>query len=135
MGTTSRTWVQLTILQQSSFYHIKSKMTRYQSNEDNLITFLSGFNQVFLGFVVLNILVAICLGVGVQNTRGSDTVDVDFDFEIKTAMDRSKSHSTFVAGLALLTLSAIVFVCVSRAVQNYRRLNSSTTSTTNTLIQ
>ena len=107
-------------------------MTSYQSNEDSLITFLSGFNQVFLSCLLLNILVWTCLGVSIAG----DTVDGDYDFEIKTAMERTKYHSSFVAGLVAITLVAVVFVAVSKVregvfvaaskvLHNYRRLNIS----------
>merc|ERR1712086_1030880 len=102
---------------------IISKMSSYQSNEDSLITFLSGFNQVFLSCLLLNILVWTCLGV--PNSIAGDAMDGDYDFEIKTVMDRTKNHSTFVAGLVALALAAVVFVALSKALHNYRRLNIS----------
>merc|ERR1712153_197641 len=102
---------------------IISKMSSYQTSEDSLITFFSGFNQVFLSCLLLNILVWTCLGV--PNSIAGDTMDGDYDFEIKTVMDRTKNHSTFVAGLVALTLAAVVFVTVTKALHNYRRLNIS----------
>merc|ERR1712168_361103 len=101
-----------------------STMISYQSNEDNLVTFLSGFNQLFLGYLLFNIMMSTGLGVGVQNIR-VDGVDADYGFEIKTAMERMKNHSTFVAALIFLTVAAVVFVSVSRAMQHYRRLHIS----------
>ena len=98
-------------------------MTSHHNSEDSLVTFLSGFNLVFLSCLLLNILVATCLGV--QTTNSIDIVDIDYDFEIKTAMERTQNHSSFVAGLAILTLAAFIYVFVSSVVQNSRRLNIS----------
>merc|ERR1712096_266542 len=100
----------------------RSKMTSYQNNEENLVTFLSGFNQVFLTCLLVNIIVATCLGG--DNINNNDLAE-DYDFELKTALERTKNHSTFVAGLVALTVAAVVFVSVSRVVQNARRLNIS----------
>merc|ERR1712153_206843 len=100
---------------------IISKMSSYQTSEDSLITFFSGFNQVFLSCLLLNILVWTCLGVSIAG----DTVEGDYDFEIKTAMERTKYHSSFVAGLVAITLVAVVFVAVSKVFHNYKRLNIS----------
>ena len=94
-------------------------MASYESNEDSLITFLSGFNQVFLSCILLNILISTSLG------GQRETVSGDYDFEIKTALDRGGKHSTVAAGLIAITVAAVVFVCVSKAVHNYRRLNVS----------
>ena len=99
-------------------------MTSYQNNEENLVTFLSGFNQVFLTCLLVNIIVATCLG-GVNINNNMNDLAEDYDFELKTALERTKNHSTFVAGLVALTVSAVVFVSVSRVVQNARRLNIS----------
>ena len=96
-------------------------MASYQNNEENLVTFLSGFNQVFLTCLLVNIIIATCLGG--DNTK--NILAEDYDFELKTVLERTKNHSTFVAGLVALTVVAVVFVSVSRVVQNARRLNVS----------
>ena len=96
-------------------------MVSYQNNEENLVTFLSGFNQVFLTCLLVNIIIATCLSG--DNTK--NILAEDYDFELKTALERTKNHSTFVAGLVALTVVAVVFVSVSRVVQNARRLNVS----------
>merc|ERR1712202_30287 len=80
-----------------------------------------GFNQVFLTCLLVNIIIASCLSG--DNTK--NILAEDYDFEIKTALERTKNHSTFVAGLVALTVVAVVFVSVSRVVQNARRLNVS----------
>ena len=41
----------------------------------------------------------------------------DYKFEIKTAMERTKDHTVFMAGIIALTFSAVVFVSVDRALQ------------------
>ena len=98
-------------------------MASYESNEDSLIIFLSGFNQVFLSCLLLNILISTSLGG--QSNAARETVSGDYDFEVKTALDRGGKHSTVVAGLIAITVAAVVFVSVSKAVHNYRRLNIS----------
>jgi hypothetical protein len=99
----------------------ESKMAVQQSNEDNLVTFLSGFNQVFLTCLLVNIITATCLGGG----SNKSIMDDDYDFELKTALERTKNHSTFVAGLVGLFIAAVIFIAVSRVVQNARRMNLS----------
>ena len=96
------------------------------NNEDSLVTFLSGFNQVFLTCLLANIIIATCLGeVSMNNNSSQNLMANDYDFEIKTALERTKNHSTFIAMLFSLTVAAVVFVSASRVVQNARRLNLS----------
>ena len=58
---------------------------------------------------------------------GSDKniMDDDYDFELKTALERTKNHSTVVAGLVVMFIAAVLFIAVSRVVQNARRMNLS----------
>merc|ERR1712215_47014 len=101
----------------------RSKMVNFQTNEDKLISFLSGFNQFFLSFLFVNILIGTMDGLGSNGI--DDIIADDYDFEVKTALERTKNHSTFVAGLIILSFSAAIYVFVSRALQNARRLNIS----------
>eukprot|EP00091_Calanus_sinicus_P010101 TRINITY_DN23476_c0_g1_i1.p2 TRINITY_DN23476_c0_g1~~TRINITY_DN23476_c0_g1_i1.p2 ORF type:complete len:105 (-),score=38.94 TRINITY_DN23476_c0_g1_i1:65-379(-) len=96
-------------------------MAAQQSNEDNLVTFLSGFNQVFLSCLLVNIIIETSLGGGSNKT----IMDDDYDFELNTALERSKNHSTVVAGLVVMSIAAVVFITMSRVVQNARRMNLS----------
>ena len=96
-------------------------MAAQQSNEDNLVTFLSGFNQVFITCLLVNIITATCLDGGSNKNIMVD----DYDFELKTALERTKNHSTVVAGLVVMFIAAVSFIAVSRVMQNARRMNLS----------
>ena len=91
-------------------------MTSYQNNERRITIFLSSFNQVFLTYLLLSIVI----NTSMEAMRGKDSEDLvaaDYKFEIKTAMERTKDHTVFMAGIIALTFSAVVFVSVDRALQ------------------
>merc|ERR1712202_114692 len=124
MGSTVLTAVQLTTLRRNKTIALtRSKMASYENNEDNLVTCLSSLNQVFLTCLLVNIIIANCLGrVQITNMNIAD----DHDFGLDTTLECTKNHSsTVVAGLVALSVAAAVAVSVSRVLQNTRRLNIS----------
>merc|ERR1712183_95138 len=123
MGSTVLTAVQLTTLRINKTIALtRSKMASYENNENNLVTCLSSLNQVFLTCLLVNIIIANCLGrVQINNMNIAD----DHDFELDTTLECTKNHSTVVAGLVALSVAAAVAVSASRVLQNTRRLNIS----------
>merc|ERR1711970_1546763 len=91
-----------------------SRMTSYQNNEHRITIFLSSFNQVFLTYLLLSIIISTSMEV-MQGHTAEDLVAADYNFEIKTVMERTKNHTAFMAGIVALTFSAVVFVSVDRA--------------------
>merc|ERR1712243_34797 len=47
-------------------------------------------------------------------------MDDDYNFEVKTAMERTKNHAAFMMGIVALTFTAVLFVTVYWAVLKYR---------------
>merc|ERR1712130_206403 len=91
-----------------------------QNNERRITFFLSGFNQVFLVYLLLNIIFSIGLeGIADSISISDDIVSADYDFEIKTAMERTKDNSSFMAGMVALSFSAVIFVSVDKALQKW----------------
>merc|ERR1711936_1538043 len=69
-------------------------MSTYRTSEDSLTNFLSTFNQVFLGYIFLAVVLSISMGGVLVDSSASDPlVHDDYNFEIKTAMERTKNHA------------------------------------------
>merc|ERR1711955_45091 len=99
-----------------------SRMTSYENNEHRITIFLSSFNQVFLTYLLLSIIISTSMEV-MQNSNSEDLVAADYNFEIKTAMERTKNHTAFMAGIVALTFAAVVFVLVDWAIMKYKHVN------------
>merc|ERR1712098_433341 len=99
----------------------KIKMVSHRTSEDSLSFFLGAFNQLLL----ITTFLAIVLSVGMEGLSSNSTgteplVDEDYNFEIKTAMERTKNHAAFMMGIVALTFTAVLFVTVDWAVFKYR---------------
>ena len=92
-------------------------MASYNTSEDNVVILLSGFNQLFLGFVLINIILVTCLGI--QDSKGNLIIE-DYDFDVKTALERTKNHGMFVGILILLALAAVLSTSISNIFQRPR---------------
>merc|ERR1712002_1262652 len=102
-------------LQHDSNY--SDKMACYRTDEDNLVVFLSGFNQIFLSCIFVNI----CVSVAFEGSAAGTVVAEDYDFELDTALAKGSGHSTMMAGLAFLGLAATMYVMLARLVVEARR--------------
>ena len=99
-------------------------MNSYRTSEDSLTNFLSTFNQVLLGYIFLAVVLSISMeGVLTDSTVSDPLVHDDYNFEIKTAMERTKNHTAFMTGIIALTFAAIVFVVVDWAIMKYKHVN------------
>merc|ERR1711862_825015 len=98
------------------------KMVSNRSSTESLSFFLSAFNQVLLGYTLLAILLSVSMD-GLVNNDSGVLVDEDYNFEIKTAMERTKNHAAFMMGIVALTFAAVVFVTVDWALLKYKNLN------------
>merc|ERR1711909_213448 len=91
-------------------------MSTYRTSEDSLTNFLSTFNQVFLGYIFLAVVLSISMeGVLIDSSASGPLVHDDYNFEIKTAMERTKNHTAFMTGIIALTFAAVAFVVVDWA--------------------
>merc|ERR1712142_1047060 len=98
-----------------------NKMVSHRTSEDSLSFFLGAFNQLLL----ITTFLAIVLSVGIEGLSNTSTgleplVDDDYNFEIKTAMERTKNHAAFMMGIVALTFTALLFVTVDWVVLKYR---------------
>ena len=91
-------------------------MSSYQNNEHRITIFLSGFNQIFLTYLLLSIIISTSME-GMKDKKTENLVAADYNFEIKTAMERTKDHTMFMAGIVALTFTALAFVSVDRALR------------------
>merc|ERR1712098_797513 len=98
------------------------RMVSYRSSTESLSLFLSAFNQVLLGYTLLAILLSVSMD-GLINNDSGVLVDEDYNFEIKTAMERTKNHAAFMMGIVALTFAAVVFVIAEWALSKYKNLN------------
>merc|ERR1712058_18914 len=100
----------------------KIKMVAHRTSEDSLSFFLGAFNQLLLITTFLAIISSVGMEGFVNNSTGGEPlVDDDYNFEIKTAMERTKNHAAFMMGIVALTLTAVLFVTVDWAVLKYRK--------------
>merc|ERR1712025_1215652 len=98
------------------------KMASHGTSEDSLSIFLGAFNQLLLVTTFLAIVFSVGMEGLVNNSTGSEPlVDDDYNFEIKTAMERTKNHAAFMMGIVALTFTAVLFVTVDWAVLMYRK--------------
>merc|ERR1712098_769282 len=98
-----------------------NKMVSHRTSEDSLSFFLGAFNQMLL----ITTFLAIVLSVGMEGLFNNSTgleplMDDDYNFEIKTAMERTKNHAAFMVVIVALTFTAVLFVTVDWAVLKYR---------------
>merc|ERR1712000_759678 len=94
-------------------------MAIHRTDEDNLVTFLGGFNQVFLIYLLLTMVVSLAAegskgGLGTAMPEGIILMPEDYVFDLETALAKSTGHSTMVAYMALLFVAATVYVTVAR---------------------
>merc|ERR1712059_12404 len=83
-------------------------MAVYQTREDRLVNILSWFNQIFLAYLLLNIVFAVSFegshsGLGLQ----------DSDFDSNPLLSRTENHSTFATFFIVLGMFILVWVSVS----------------------
>merc|ERR1712243_67360 len=94
----------------------KINMSTYRTSEDSLTNFLSTFNQVLLCYILLAVVLSTSMeGVLMDSSASDPLVHDDYNFEIKTAMERTKNHTTFMTGIIALTFAAVAFVVMDWA--------------------
>merc|ERR1719443_304541 len=99
-------------------------MVFHRTSGDSLSFFLGAFNQLLLITTFLAIVLSVGMEGLVNNSTGSEPlVDEDYNFEIKTAMERTKNHAAFMLGIVALTFAAVVFVTAEWALSKYKNLN------------
>merc|ERR1712055_1073669 len=105
----------LSDLQHDSNY--LNKMACYGTDEENLVAFLGGFNQICLSCIFVNI----GFSVAFEDSGAATGVDEDYDFDLDTALEKGSRHYSMMAGLAFLGLAATVYVMLARLFAEARR--------------
>merc|ERR1711942_523632 len=100
------------------------KMVSHRTSSDSLSYFLSAFNQVLLCYTLVAIVASVSMEGLSNNSNGVETlVDEDYNFEIKTAMERTKNHAAFMMGIVALTFAAVMFLALEWIVMKYKNAN------------
>merc|ERR1711875_105908 len=100
------------------------KMVSHRTCSDSLSYFLSAFNQVLLCYTLVAIVASVSIEGLSNNLNGVETlVDEDYNFEIKTAMERTKNHAAFMMGIVALTFAAVMFLAMEWIVKKYKNAN------------
>merc|ERR1711936_272459 len=101
----------------------RMNMSTYRTSEDSLTNFLSTFNQVLLGYILLAVVLSTSIeGVLMDSSASDSLVHDDYNFEIKTAMERTKNHTAFMIGIIALTFAAVAFVVVDWAKLKFKHV-------------
>merc|ERR1712098_1034130 len=102
----------------------KIKMASHRTSEDSLSFFLGAFNQLLLITTFLAIVLSVGMEGLVNHSTGSEPLmDDDYNFEIKTAMERTKNHAALMMGIVALTFTAVLFVALEWIVLKYKNVN------------
>merc|ERR1711970_474608 len=102
---------------------VKMNMSTHRTSEDSLTNFLSTFNQVLLGYILLAVVLSTSMeGVLMDSSASDPLVHEDYNFEIKTAMERTKNHTAFMTGIIALTFAAVAFVVVDWAKLKFKHV-------------
>merc|ERR1712066_15460 len=100
------------------------KMVSQRTCSDSLSYFLGAFNQVLLCYTLFAIVASVSMEGLSYNPSGVETlVDEDYNFEIKTAMERTKNHAAFMMGIVALTFAAVMFLALEWIVMKYKNAN------------
>merc|ERR1711942_91336 len=86
------------------------KMVLNRNDEDYLIVFLSGFNQMFLVYLLINIVVTLLF----ESEESGIVQPEDYDFELDTALAKSLGHAAMMTCLVFLCMTALIYVMLAR---------------------
>merc|ERR1712055_30494 len=99
-----------------------SCFTNFGKDEEVLVAFLSGVNQVFLAYLFL----AMASSLIVEG-RGSPYSPVpapeDYDFELDSGLRRGAGHATSVTCMVILSVVAMMWVGCARMARNRRSVD------------
>jgi hypothetical protein len=89
--------------------------------EEFMVTFLSGFNQMFLSYLLLTAFLSIAFeGQAGAHIRPSD---MDYDFEIESGLSRGSGHPAIVGLLTMLVLGTVSAILAGRIIRNRRSID------------
>jgi len=92
-------------------------MLSLKKDEEALVAFLSGINQMFLAYLFL----AITWSVGLEGHGPShEVVPEDYDFELESGLLKGVKHTTSITCMAILSAMALLWVVCARLVRNRR---------------
>merc|ERR1712071_430934 len=91
--------------------------TNFGKDEEVLVAFLSGVNQVFLAYLFIAMTCSL-----ITEDHGSPYIPVaeDYDFELDSGLLRGAGHATSVTCMAVLSLVALAWVGCARLARNGR---------------
>ena len=89
--------------------------------EEIMVTFLSGFNQLFLTYLLLTV----SLSVVFEGQAGAHLPlsDEDYEFDIESGLSRGSGHPAIVSLLGVLVLGTGVAVMAGRILRNRRSID------------
>merc|ERR1711962_480144 len=92
-------------------------MAYMSKDEEVLISFLRGVNQVFLAYLFLTIAWSISLE---DHRRDLDVVPEDYDFDLESGLMKGARHTTSVVSMAVLCVVSAMWVILARLARTRR---------------
>merc|ERR1712212_947262 len=97
--------------------HITINMSYMSKDEEALISFLRGVNQVFLAYLFLIIGWSIAVE---DHGRDLDVVPEDYDFDLESGLMKGARHTTSVVSMAVLCVVSAMWVILARLARTRR---------------
>merc|ERR1711962_1259648 len=97
--------------------HITDNMAFMSKDEEALISFLRGVNQVILAYLFLIIGWSIVIE---DNGRDLDVVPEDYDFDLESGLMKGARHTTSVVSMAVLCVASAMWVILARLARTRR---------------
>merc|ERR1711962_357663 len=97
--------------------HITVNMAYMSKDEEALISFLRGVNQVFLAYLFLTIGWSIAFE---DHGRDLDVVPEDYDFDLESGLMKGARHITPVVCMVVLCVASAAWVILARMARTRR---------------
>merc|ERR1711872_815236 len=97
--------------------YTRVNMAYMSKDEEALISFLRGVNQMFLAYLFLTIGWSIAFE---DHGRDLDVLPEDYDFDLESGLMKGARHITPVVCMAVLCVAAAVWVILARMVRTTR---------------
>merc|ERR1711928_260701 len=97
--------------------HFTVNMAYMSKDEEVLISFLRGVNQVFLAYLFLIIGWSIAME---DQGRDLDVVPEDYDFDLESGLMKGARHTTSAVNMAVLCVASAMWVILARMARTRR---------------
>merc|ERR1712116_94821 len=101
----------------ASILYTLVNMAYMSKDEEALISFLRGVNQVFLAYLFLTIGWSIAFE---DHGRDLDVVPEDYDFDLESGLMKGARHTTSVVSMAVLCVASAMWVILARLARTRR---------------